>query len=71
MISGFVDPDFGAVTEALRKIVVHKRGGGAAVAVYHRGRLVVDAWTGTRDASGTPWDRDTVAMSFSIPPASL
>jgi CubicO group peptidase (beta-lactamase class C family) len=64
-ISGFVDPNFGAVTEVLRKIVVHKRGGGAAVAVYHRGRLVVDAWTGTRDPNGTPWDRDTVAMSFS------
>jgi CubicO group peptidase (beta-lactamase class C family) len=64
-ISGFVDPNFGAVTETLRKILAHKRGGGAAVAVYHRGRLVVDAWAGTRDASGTPWDRDTVAMSFS------
>jgi CubicO group peptidase (beta-lactamase class C family) len=64
-ISGFVDPNFGAVTETLRKIVVHRRGGGAAVAVYHRGRLVVDAWTGTRDPNGTPWDRDTVAMSFS------
>lgn len=64
-ISGFVDPNFGAVTETLRKVVPHKRGGGAAVAVYHRGRLVVDAWAGTRDPNGTPWDRDTVAMSFS------
>jgi CubicO group peptidase (beta-lactamase class C family) len=64
-ISGFVDPNFGAVTETLRKILAHKRGGGAAVAVYHCGRLVVDAWAGPRDASGTPWDRDTVAMSFS------
>jgi CubicO group peptidase (beta-lactamase class C family) len=35
------------------------------VAVYHRGELVVDAWTGARDASGTPWQSDTMAMSFS------
>ena len=65
MISGFVHPDFGGVTQALRKVATHKRGGGAAVAVYHRGELVVDAWTGTRDAAGAPWQSDTMAMSFS------
>jgi CubicO group peptidase (beta-lactamase class C family) len=65
MISGFVHPDFGGVTQALRSVATHKRGGGAAVAVYHRGELVVDAWTGTRDASGAPWRADTMAMSFS------
>ena len=65
MISGFVDPDFGGVTQALRRIATHKRGGGAAVAVFHRGALVVDAWTGARDASGAPWQSDTMAMSFS------
>ena len=65
MISGFVHPDFGGVTEALRSVGTHKLGGGAAVAVYHRGELVVDAWTGARDAAGTPWDSDTMAMSFS------
>lgn len=65
MITGFVHPDFGAVTETFRKTVHHKKGGGGAVSVYHRGELVVDAWAGTRDAHGTPWDRDTVAMSFS------
>ena len=52
VISGFVHPDFGGVTQALRKVAAHKRGGGAAVAVYHRGELVVDAWTGARDAAG-------------------
>ena len=65
MISGFVHPDFGGVTQALRRVATHKRGGGAAVAVYHRGELVVDAWTGARDALGTPWQSDTMAMSFS------
>jgi CubicO group peptidase (beta-lactamase class C family) len=65
VISGFVHPDFGGVTQALRSAAKHKRGGGGAVAVYHRGELVVDAWTGSRDAAGTPWTSDTMAMSFS------
>ena len=65
MISGFVHPDFGGVTEALRRVATHRHGGGAAVAVYHRGEPVVDAWTGTRNAAGAPWQSDTMAMSFS------
>jgi CubicO group peptidase (beta-lactamase class C family) len=65
VISGFVHPDFGGVTQALRRVATHKDGGGAAVAVFHRGELVVDAWTGTSDSSGAPWRSDTMAMSFS------
>jgi CubicO group peptidase (beta-lactamase class C family) len=65
MIHGHVHPDFGAVTETLRKVTTHKLGGGGAVAVMHRGELVVDAWTGPADRAGRPWTRDTVALSFS------
>jgi len=65
VISGFVNPDFGGVTESLRRVAAHRRGGGAAVAVFHDGELVVDAWVGARDARGTPWCSDTMAMSFS------
>jgi len=65
VISGSVHPDFGGVTESLRRVAMHKHGGGAAVAVYHRGELVVDAWTGARNAAGAPWQSDTMAMSFS------
>jgi len=65
VISGYLHPDFGGVTQALRAVATHKRGGGAAVAVYHEGKLVVDAWTGARDALGSPWQSDTMAMSFS------
>ena len=39
--------------------------GGAAVAVYHRGRLVVDMWGGVRTVDGDPWERDTLAMCWS------
>jgi CubicO group peptidase (beta-lactamase class C family) len=65
MMQGFVHPDFGGVTEVLRKVTKHRRGGGGAVAVMHRGELVVDAWIGPRNRAGDPWTRDTVAMSFS------
>lgn len=65
MSAGLVHPDFGNVTEALRKVATHRLGGGGAVAVMHRGELVVDAWIGSRDAAGGVWTRDTVAMSFS------
>ena len=39
--------------------------GGASVAVYHRGRLVVDLWGGVRGPDGAPWTRDTLAMCWS------
>ncbi len=38
--------------------------GGAALAVYYQGELVVDLWGGSR-AEGQPWQRDTLAMCFS------
>ena len=65
-MEGFVHPDFGPVTEKLAHLAGKRSAvGGAAVTVYHRGELVVDVWTGSRDAVGTPWGRDTMAMSFS------
>ena len=65
MIQGHLHPDFASVAIALRSTLRHKRGGGAAVAVYHRGEKVVDIWSGTRDDDGAPWQEDTVAMSWS------
>ena len=66
---GHVHPDFAPVAEKLRKVLDggwFTRGrGGAAVAVYHRGELVVDAWGGVKDTAGNPWERDTMATSFS------
>jgi CubicO group peptidase (beta-lactamase class C family) len=39
---------------------------GAALAVYHRGRLVVDVWGGYADeASMRQWQRDTLTTVFS------
>ena len=48
---------------------LRRTNGGAAVTVYHRGRVVADLWGGTRDLDApdgpAPWERDTVAMCFS------
>jgi CubicO group peptidase (beta-lactamase class C family) len=35
------------------------------VCVYHRGEKVVDIWGGVKDAAGTPWEADTMSVSFS------
>jgi CubicO group peptidase (beta-lactamase class C family) len=65
-MEGFVHPDFAPVTEKVQSIMSGRRAtGGMAVAVYHHGELVVDVWTGVRNAAGDPWERDTMATSFS------
>lgn len=63
-IEGTVHPAFGAVSEALLRIV-SKRPGGGAVCVYHRGEPVVDVWAGTTGPDLAPWRRDTLSVSFS------
>src|SRR4051794_2632516 len=38
---------------------------GAALCVYHRGQVVVDAWGGVRNSERDPWCEDTLVMAFS------
>jgi CubicO group peptidase (beta-lactamase class C family) len=65
-MEGFVHPDFAPVSERLHQLMSKRSAeGGAAVAVFHHGELVVDIWTGGRDVAGTPWERETMATSFS------
>jgi len=65
-MEGFVHPDFALVTEKVQQLMSKKSArGGMAVAVYHHGELVVDAWTGRRNSAGDPWTRDTMSMSYS------
>ena len=63
-IDGYVHPGFTPVASAFRHQIGRTKGG-AAVAVYYRGELVVDLWGGRRDDSGAPWERDSLAMCFS------
>lgn len=64
-IDGTWDPAFDDVVEALRRQLSGTARGGASVSVYHRGRPVVDVWAGTAGLDGRPWERDTMALSFS------
>lgn len=64
MAEGTWDPAFEEVVTVLDAQVIES-GGGAAVCVYHQGRPVVDAWTGVADTAGSPWQADTLAVSYS------
>ena len=63
-IDGRLHPDFHAVEHTLRTQLAAFPGG-AAVCIYHRGECVVDLWGGERDSEHRPWQRDTMAPSFS------
>lgn len=56
-------PDFENVAAMLRGQL--RRGGGAALCVYHHGEPVVDCWGGVRDEAGHPWEQDTLSLSYS------
>jgi CubicO group peptidase (beta-lactamase class C family) len=65
MLHGNVHPDFAQVARVLSRILPKRAPGGGAACVYHRGQKVVDIWGGTRDAAGSPWQEDTLSLSFS------
>jgi CubicO group peptidase (beta-lactamase class C family) len=65
VLQGRVEPNFSEVAAVLRSLLPRTGIGGAAVCVYHRGKVVVDLWAGTRDESGTPWEEDTISLSYS------
>ena len=63
---GTVAPGFEPVRDVFEKQFADGENLGAGVAVYHRGKPVVDLWGGIADeASGRPWERDTMAFSYS------
>jgi CubicO group peptidase (beta-lactamase class C family) len=65
-IAGEVDPAFRDVAMRFTQLFRGRGTGGAALAIYHRDRLVVDIWGGYQDLDFcVPWQRDTMAMSFS------
>jgi CubicO group peptidase (beta-lactamase class C family) len=63
MIEGTFSEGFHKVAELFEQ-QLGKTDGGASVAVFHRGELVVDLWGGMAD-EGKPWQRDTLAMCYS------
>jgi CubicO group peptidase (beta-lactamase class C family) len=64
---GFADEGFGPVADAFADNFRRGSEMGAACAVYHGGRLVVDLRGGVADAvTGRPWGVDTLTIGFSI-----
>ncbi|MBB4683779.1 serine hydrolase domain-containing protein [Amycolatopsis jiangsuensis] len=65
-IHGFAEEGFGPVADAFRDNFARGAETGAALAIHHRGRLVVDVHGGLADATaGQPWNAGTVAVAFS------
>ena len=65
-ISGTFEPRFLPVRDAFEAAFEGRPRMGAALAVHHRGELVVDLWGGLADArSSVPWTSDTSTVVFS------
>ena len=65
-VQGRVAAGFEPVKELFEQQFAQGQHIGAGVAVYHRGRPVVDLWGGLADEeSGRPWEEGTMAVSFS------
>lgn len=65
-IHGQVSAGFEPVRAAFAENFIRRRELGGAVCVYHRGRKVVDLWGGLRnEATGEPWDEDTLVLVYS------
>jgi len=64
---GIVEAGFETVREAFSDVIAAQAGTGAALAVWHDGRWVVDLWGGAADAAGTvPWRRDSIVQAYSV-----
>jgi CubicO group peptidase (beta-lactamase class C family) len=66
-ISGVCAPRFRRVEQTFAANFAERGEVGAAVCVYHRGKLVTDLWGGFRDAARSkPWEKDTLVCMMSI-----
>jgi CubicO group peptidase (beta-lactamase class C family) len=66
-IHGECDERFRAVRDAFLANFTERGEVGSAVAVYYRGRKVVDLWGGVQDKeTRVPWHHDTVSIMFSL-----
>jgi CubicO group peptidase (beta-lactamase class C family) len=66
-IEGFVAPEFHDVRREFERNFTVRGDEGAACAIYHRGRKVVDLWGGYRCAlNSLPWTERTLSLTFSV-----
>lgn len=61
LIKGDTDQGYGKVADVFRENFTKRNEIGAACAVFHSGRKVVDLWGGYRDGKAqAPWEEDTI-----------
>jgi CubicO group peptidase (beta-lactamase class C family) len=66
-VDGHAEPRFESVREAFAEVVAKQTGTGAALAIWHGGRWVVDLWGGYRDTERTkPWKSNSIVMTYSV-----
>jgi CubicO group peptidase (beta-lactamase class C family) len=66
VVQGHVEPRLAPLKEKLEEQFAAGQHIGAGVAVYQHGELVADLWAGAaNEDTGAPWERDTMAMSYS------
>jgi CubicO group peptidase (beta-lactamase class C family) len=64
LVDGTFTDDFAAVRDAFGQTQANDEGA-AQLAVYHRGRLVVDLWTAQTTPGRTPFARDSISLLMS------
>ena len=60
------EPDWSSIGDIVQRSVDAGDEIGAGVSVWHRGEKVLDVAAGTRDASGQPWQQDTLVHTYSV-----
>ncbi len=66
LLHGSVAPGFEEVQKEFKRNFEERKELGAACAVYHKGKKVVDLWGGYRDKkTRAPWEEDTLVLVFS------
>ncbi|OYQ33877.1 hypothetical protein CHU93_02860 [Sandarakinorhabdus cyanobacteriorum] len=65
--AGHVAPGFEPVRDAFAASLARPDALGAAVAIHHQGRLVVDLWGGASQADGSgQWQNDSLVLLYSV-----
>ena len=67
MIKGYCDPKFQKVADIFSDAITSGFETGAALAIEHKGKMIVNLWGGYQDASKTKaWEENTLINVFSV-----
>jgi CubicO group peptidase (beta-lactamase class C family) len=67
MIKGYCDPKFQKISDAFSDAITSGFETGAAIAIEHQGKMIVNLWGGYQDASKTKaWEENTLINVFSV-----